>query len=175
MSYKINSRSGDEEELKNMVKTCNDLGLYLNFLKNNFLENIIEYFKGVRVYVDVVLNHMATGDGEAVGTAGSTANPQELLYPQVPYLPGDFNEQCEIQNNYDALQVRNCRLSGLPDLNQSLGNVRNKIVEYLNKLISFGAAGFRVDACKVAFLISLIFFQTFNVWLLIPRTCGQKI
>lgn len=102
------------------------------------------------MYVDVVFNHMALSDGEVTGTDGSVANPATLVYPEVPYTPTDFNEQCEIENYQNALQVRNCRLVGLPDLNQSQENVRNKIVEFLNKLIDFGVAGFRVDACKVS-------------------------
>lgn len=48
----------------------------------------------------------------------------------------------------ELLQVRNCKLSGLNDLHQGSENVREKIVEYLNKLISWGVAGFRVDAAK---------------------------
>ncbi|VDL78910.1 unnamed protein product [Nippostrongylus brasiliensis] len=45
-------------------------------------------------------------------------------------------------------QVRNCRLVGLVDLDQSRRSVRMKIVGYLNKLIAYGVAGFRVDASK---------------------------
>ncbi|WKY12334.1 hypothetical protein Q1695_003706 [Nippostrongylus brasiliensis] len=40
-------------------------------------------------------------------------------------------------------QVRNCRLVGLVDLDQSRRSVRMKIVGYLNKLIAYGVAGFR--------------------------------
>lgn len=45
-------------------------------------------------------------------------------------------------------QVRNCKLSGLHDLDLGQEYVRNKIAEYLNTLISYGVAGFRVDAAK---------------------------
>lgn len=43
----------------------------------------------------------------------------------------------------DANQVRNCMLVGLKDLNQGSEYVRGKIVELLNRLISYGVAGFR--------------------------------
>jgi len=40
-------------------------------------------------------------------------------------------------------QVRNCELVGLHDLDQSLVYVRQKIIEFLNRLIDIGIAGFR--------------------------------
>ena len=45
-------------------------------------------------------------------------------------------------------QVRNCKLSGLNDLNQGSDYVREQISAYMNSLIDIGVAGFRVDACK---------------------------
>lgn len=47
-----------------------------------------------------------------------------------------------------SLQVRNCRLVGLLDLDLGKEYVRSKIVNYLNRLIEIGVAGFRVDAVK---------------------------
>ena len=44
--------------------------------------------------------------------------------------------------------MRNCKLVGLPDLLLSKDYVVDKIVEYMNRLISFGVAGFRIDAAK---------------------------
>ena len=40
-------------------------------------------------------------------------------------------------------QVRNCELDGLHDLNQGTEYVRQKIIEFLNRLIDIGVAGFR--------------------------------
>ncbi len=59
----------------------------------------------VRVYVDVVINHMAAGDGEIIGTGQGMANPSSLIYPAIPYSSDDFNENCNIENYTDALQV----------------------------------------------------------------------
>lgn len=128
VSYKIISRSGTEAEFKDMVKECFDAG--------------------VRVYVDVVLNHMARGDKEVVGVGGSEAQPHNLEYPAVPYTSTDFNKFCDVTNYTDAFQMRNCRLFGLPDLNQKNENVQNEIVKFMNKMLELGVAGFRVDACK---------------------------
>ena len=44
--------------------------------------------------------------------------------------------------------MRNCRLVGLPDLLLSKDYVTGKIAEYMNRLISIGVAGFRIDAAK---------------------------
>lgn len=42
-----------------------------------------------------------------------------------------------------TFQVRNCELSGLKDLNQGSEYVRSMIVNYMNRLIGMGVAGFR--------------------------------
>lgn len=104
---------------------------------------------GVRIYVDIILNHMcADQSGQSVGVGGSKADPKLRAYYEVPYTKSDFNELCTVSNYDDAIQVRNCELFGLHDLNQGVENVREKIVGFMNKLIDFGVAGFRVDAAK---------------------------
>ncbi|XP_037948725.1 alpha-amylase 1-like [Teleopsis dalmanni] len=127
MSYLLVTRSGNEDQFASMVKRCNNAG--------------------VRIYVDVVFNHMAAS-GSNVGTAGSTADPDNKNFPAVPYSSLDFNPTCAITNYNDADNVRNCELVGLKDLNQGNSYVQDRIVDFLNKLISLGIAGFRVDAAK---------------------------
>lgn len=128
MSYIIASRSGNESDLLRMLQTCNKAG--------------------VRVYVDVVLNHMAGYADHMVGTAGSTAFFANRSYPSVPYVESDFHHPCNIVHYRDAHMVRNCDLFELPDLDQSLESVRERIAEFLNHLIDLGVAGFRVGGCK---------------------------
>lgn len=108
---------------------------------------------GVRIYVDVVLNHMAGADG--VGVCGTLHNAGNRDYPGAQFTREHFNskEKCGtedggIHNWNNAWEARNCELSGLPDLDQNHPHVRSKQVEYLNKLVQLGAAGFRVDASK---------------------------
>lgn len=104
---------------------------------------------GVRIYVDVVVNHMSAYDeGQTVGTAGSVANYGQRSWPAVPYGPSDFHPTCEISNYQNATEVRVCQLGSLADLNQTVPHVRDMIVNYLDKLINLGVAGFRVDAAK---------------------------
>nr|AXY94711.1 alpha amylase [Habrobracon hebetor] len=129
ISYKFISRSGSEEEFKDMVRRCNAAG--------------------VRIYVDALLNHMAADHPfPVIGMGNSTAHPEKRDYPAVPYTPVDFHPSCEILNYQDAYQVRNCELVGLHDLNQTHEHVRNQIVEFLNHAIDAGVAGFRIDAAK---------------------------
>lgn len=131
ISYRIATRSGNEFEFKEMVERCNRVG--------------------VRVYVDVILNHMAAKQGDVIGTGNSTGNVGKRLFPAVPYGPNDFHESCSIRGESygtNANEVRNCDLAGLADLNQGSPYVREKLVEFLNRLIDYGVAGFRVDAAK---------------------------
>ncbi|XP_015786849.1 alpha-amylase 2 [Tetranychus urticae] len=135
VSYKIISRSGDEAAFTNMVDRCNKAG--------------------VRVIVDLVLNHM-TGAIDGVGTGGSTFKGQsDKSYPGVPYDQSHFNskEKCgtsdgSIQDYNNPSQVRNCELSGLHDLDNGNEHVRQVQSDAINRLIDIGVAGFRMDASK---------------------------
>jgi alpha-amylase len=129
ISYHLVTRSGDEIAFTDMSRRCNAVG--------------------VRIYVDVVMNHMcADSPTTPVGTAGSSANPPKRDYPAVPYSVLDFHPTCAISNYNDPYQVRNCELVGLHDLNQTVPWVREKLVEFLDHLVDLGVAGFRVDAAK---------------------------
>ncbi|CAF3818143.1 unnamed protein product [Rotaria sp. Silwood1] len=132
VSYKLQSRSGSETEFIDMVHRCNNAG--------------------VHIYVDAIINHMAAAGNR--GSAGSSFNSGSKDYPSVPYSAWDFADSlCKtgsgsIENYNDADQVRNCKLSGMPDLLLSKDYVVNKIAEYMNRLIEIGVAGFRIDAAK---------------------------
>lgn len=128
MSYVIASRSGTESQLLDTAERCNRAG--------------------VRIYVDVVLNHMAGQADVMIGTAGSTAVFENRSYPSVPYVNSDFHRPCKIIHFKDAHMVRNCDLYALPDLDQALESVRQRIAELLNRLLDLGVAGFRIGSSK---------------------------
>lgn len=128
ISYKIATRSGNEKEFADMVAECERAG--------------------IRIYVDVVPNHMTAMRGNITGTGGSTADVDKRSYPAVPYTSEHFHPPCAISNYQNASEVRNCELVGLPDLNQTHPYVRSKIVEFMNRCIDHGVGGFRVDAAK---------------------------
>lgn len=130
MSFKLTTRSGTEKEFKEMVQRCRNAG--------------------VRIFVDVVVNHMAAPGptSTVIGTAGSTADPLARDFPDVPFNRSHFHQACSIQNYSNATEVRFCELSSLPDLNQANQHVRSEIIDFLNRLVDLGVAGFRMDACK---------------------------
>ncbi len=131
VDYTLTSRMGTEDQFKAMVATCRQAG--------------------VRVYVDAVINHM-TGQGD-VSYGG--VHYAKYDYPGL-YSTGDFHHypaDCPESdgaihdfNNY--LEVTKCELVGLADLRTESDYVRNQLAGYLNKLLSYGVSGFRVDAAK---------------------------
>ncbi|KAK7490507.1 hypothetical protein BaRGS_00018293, partial [Batillaria attramentaria] len=135
VSYKLVTRSGDENALIDMISRCNNAG--------------------VRIYADVVINHMTGAGGYGTGTGGSQWNGGTLNYPAVPYSSLDFNgaHNCHthdgnIHDYNNPQEVRNCRLVSLVDLALHKDYVRDKVAGFLNHLIDLGVAGFRVDAAK---------------------------
>lgn len=124
VSYSLDgSRSGSESEFKEMVDKCNNVG--------------------VRIYVDAVINHMAADSS--------------YTFPDVPYYPENFNVpngRCSsnsggIEDYSNPDEVRYCNLVGLDDIDFSSGLSSTKLVQdYLNKLLGYGVAGFRIDAAK---------------------------
>ncbi|XP_070389698.1 alpha-amylase 2B-like isoform X2 [Dermacentor albipictus] len=92
VSYKIGNRSGNETQFRDMVRRCNGAG--------------------VRVYVDIVVNHMTGRRQIKKGTAGSAFSYDEFSYPAVPYGSDDFHrkEDCgsesgAIENYRDVQQL----------------------------------------------------------------------
>ncbi|KAF0291644.1 Alpha-amylase 1 [Amphibalanus amphitrite] len=135
VSYRLESRSGSEDQFRDMVARCNAVG--------------------VRIYVDAVLNHMAGLGRSGQGIAGSSFNSDDHDFPAVPYTVDDFNPRSKCPstdgnvNNYsDMDNVKNCTLVGLTDLDQSLPHTQERIVDYLNRLVDMGVSGFRFDASK---------------------------
>jgi alpha-amylase len=104
---------------------------------------------GVRIYVDAVINHMAAHQsGIEIGTGDSTFTSNNKSFPAVPYTSNDFHSDCSISDYNDKGNVRYCQLVGLADLDQGSKYVQDKIVDYMNKLIDLGVAGFRIDGAK---------------------------
>ncbi|KAK4876351.1 hypothetical protein RN001_012773 [Aquatica leii] len=131
ISYRLETRSGNEHDFLDMTTRCNAVG--------------------VRIYADVVLNHMSKNPetSTATGTGGSSADPLNLNFPAVPYTSSHFHRLCKINNYKDSDNVRNCQLDGLTDLNQADDYVREKIISFLNRLIDLGVAGFQYILNKV--------------------------
>jgi alpha-amylase len=125
VSYTLDpSRSGTLVELRDMVARCNAAG--------------------VKIYADVVINHMSVGAG--TGSAGHAYT--KTSYPAVPWTASDFHSGCAVTNYNDAANVQLCELVGVADLRTEDSAVRSRIADYLIALHSEGVAGFRIDAAK---------------------------
>jgi alpha-amylase len=122
VSYQLQSRGGNRSQFIDMVNRCKAVG--------------------VDIYVDAIINHMASGAG--TGTAGSAYGNKS--YPQ--YSPQDFHNTCAITDYSNRWQVQNCELVGLADLNTGTQYVQETLAGYLNDLTNIGVTGFRFDASK---------------------------
>jgi alpha-amylase len=94
VSYKLVSRSGNETQFRSMTQRCKDAG--------------------VKIYVDVVSNHMAEGSG--TGTAGTAYGNRAVpgLYSQDDFHhdQNDKGSNCVINNYFSQQNVQSCDLSG---------------------------------------------------------------
>lgn len=129
VSYKLDSRSGTRDQFADMVRRCKTAG--------------------VDIYADAVINHM-TGVGSGKGIAGSSYS--EYTYPGI-YQPQDFhhcgkNGNDDIASYQDKVEVQECELLNLADLNTGAGYVQDRLAAYLNDMIGLGVTGFRIDAAK---------------------------
>jgi alpha-amylase len=133
VDYSIGGRLGTEAQFQSMISAC--------------------HAAGVKVYVDAVLNHMATGDGgQDTSYDGQSFDSGTLTYPS--YNSADFHgypANCpessdSIDNWLSYTEVTQCRLDGLPDLATGTSAVRGAEAGYLNSMIEMGVDGFRLDS-----------------------------
>jgi alpha-amylase len=130
VDYNLTSRMGNEAQFRSMVSTCRAAG--------------------VKVYVDVVINHM-TGQGNiSYGGVQYTHFDYPGLYSFADFHhpPADCPTAGGIDDFNNFLQVTKCELLGLADLRTESDHVQTALAGYLNKLIGYGVSGFRVDAAK---------------------------
>ena len=89
--------------------------------------------KDIWVMVDVVANHVAP-----VGNDFSKINPFNSAE--------HYHDNCDIKDWDNQYQVENCRLSGLPDLKQENDWVTEKLLDWINDLVSkYDIDGIRID------------------------------
>ncbi len=126
VSYQLNSRSGTQAELQNMIQRC--------------------HAAGVKIYADLVINHTSAWSGGGTGTAGTQWSLEN--HPGL-YSSNDYHSpRYDISSYSDANHVWNGKLSGLPDLDTGATYVQDQIASYINTLKSMGVDGFRIDAAK---------------------------
>ncbi|HEY8270946.1 MAG TPA: alpha-amylase family protein [Pseudobdellovibrionaceae bacterium] len=129
VSYKLESRSGNEAEFIDMVQRCKKAG--------------------VDIYADAILNHM-TGMAGGNGLSGTPYSHYDYspLYSYADFNHCSLNGNDDIQNYSNRYEVQNCELLDLADLATGSEKVRNTLANYLNHLLDLGVTGFRLDAAK---------------------------
>lgn len=128
VSYKFITRSGNEIQLRDMIKRCNRVK--------------------IRIYVELVLNNMAAGE-DIIGTGGSLADGRMLMYPALKFNASDFHKDCNIRDFMNKTQIQECRLHGMPDLNQKQEFVQNAQRDLIDRLIAMGVAGFFISGAEL--------------------------
>ncbi|MFM6970970.1 MAG: alpha-amylase family glycosyl hydrolase [Rhodoluna sp.] len=146
VDYRLESRLGTRKEFAQMVSDCKSAG--------------------VKVIADAVINHMV---GRSSGTAW-TGEPFKKYHHPGLYSDDDFHKaRLPIANFGDLNQVQNFELLRLSDLATEKNDVRQKISNYLNDLLSLGVYGFRIDAARhipVADLKAIKFAMPQNTYFL---------
>mmetsp|Transcript_108279 Transcript_108279/g.215062 ORF Transcript_108279/g.215062 Transcript_108279/m.215062 type:complete len:695 (-) Transcript_108279:497-2581(-) len=129
VTFNLHSRSGDEAAFVNMVHRCKKAG--------------------VGIYVDAVLNHIASGSGVSIAGSHYGNRSTPIWKPEdFHHMPGNTQANCGIHNYKNRRNVQFCDMLGMPDLCTGCPGVRSKMVAYLRRLMDLGVAGFRVDAAK---------------------------
>ena len=111
--------------------------------RSEFIEMCAEAHRyGLKVMVDVILNHMANRGG------GSDSNfPHETVESFIRDDINFWHERKKVENWNDRWQVTHWCI-GLPDLNTSNHMLQDMIIDFLNDVIECGADGLRFDAAK---------------------------
>lgn len=116
----LNPHFGTADELKAMVQAAHD--------------------RGILVMVDVVANHVAfTADVEGEPEDYTRITP----FDKLEY----YHKDCKIEDWNDRWQLENCRLVGLPDLDQDHPFVKTQLHAWVKKLVAtYNFDGIRIDA-----------------------------
>lgn len=121
-NFQVGNRLGNREDLKYL---CEEAKRY-----------------GIKIIVDVVLNHMANnggGDQELV--------PSREVDPHILDRQDFWHKAMKIKNYENRWEYTQGGI-GLPDLNTSSHQLQDIMINYLNDLVYLGVDGFRLDAVK---------------------------
>ena len=161
VSYKIKSRSGNRNQLINMINRCRKrkIRIYTEVAINNMVNDGNDEYK-------IHKNDDCTSDyGPKSGSAGSpfwtmkgryqdnpiTNKPPVYEFPSVPYCHSDFHCKNYISDDqWGNLSKLNIGwVSGEQiDLNTGQDYVRQRIADFLTDLISMGITGFSMNNAK---------------------------
>lgn len=130
VSYRLSSRSGNQTELADMISRCNGAG--------------------VKVYADVVINALMTGDGTSQSVNESGLEITEAAYGGVPDAKDNWQAPCAIEVYHSAEAPWSMETCQSDDqlLDTGSEQAQAAIAAAMNELLALGVAGFRVDAAQ---------------------------
>lgn len=109
--------------------------LNANFGSEDDLKSLVKaaHAKGIYVMVDVVANHV-----------GPVGDDFSQIYPF--NHAEHYHPDCDINDWSNQHEVENCRLAGLPDLNQENDYVRGYLKDWIKNLVdTYDFDGIRID------------------------------
>lgn len=144
VAYHLSSFYGTEDDFRAMVDICHTYG--------------------IKVYADLVMNHMATCDPNADKNIGTNGTKFSKYHYGPLNKDGDYYEHDDFhhfghEDNPDiqpedygpferTWQVEHFSLNSMPKLNFYNAHVIEILRKYINYLLYLGVDGFRIDAAK---------------------------
>lgn len=122
LGFEIGNKYGTKSDIKELCSKAHSLG--------------------IKVIVDIVVNHCANEGGSDLELVPHHNVPKELSENKF-----FWKEKQSIRNWDNRYQVTNYS-SGLPKLNLSNWDLQDIIIKFLNELIDIGVDGFRIDSGK---------------------------
>lgn len=107
------------------------------------LQNLVDtaHANGLEVYVDCVMNHMAAGRGYDFPQFG-----EEHFHTHVGSID-DWEDEHQVEHG-ELLGLKDLAQLGTHGYEDAAPYVREQLYEYMRKIASFGADGYRYDAVK---------------------------
>ncbi|XFA98711.1 alpha-amylase family glycosyl hydrolase [Candidatus Izemoplasma sp. B36] len=96
---------------------------------------------GIKIIVDVVVNHLAGGTSESL-------NPDVINFEPEIYNNSLFHTGIGAVSDYSQEQVIKGYMAGFPDLQTENQTVQDAVLDLLKEYIDVGVDGFRFDAAK---------------------------
>ena len=159
VSYKLESRSGNKKQLKNMIDTCrkNGIRIYSELSINQMVTNGFDEYQEHQDATDC-----NTKWGPRSGSAGSpfwttkgrTGNNEYseqrpvFEFPSVPYFSSHFHCYQTILDWTNTNQLDKHCNSELIDVNTDNEYVQQRIADFLTELLSLGISGFIINNGK---------------------------
>lgn len=130
--FELDPHWGNEEDFKSLIAEC--------------------HRRDIWIMLDVVPNHMGYSQRCSWQDDSCTEAERKIFHEFVPFNDSRYYHQyCEISWNDSPTQdeIERCRLAYLPDLNQTVPEVRKVLYDWIeNMTATYGIDGYRIDTAR---------------------------